>query len=317
MSHNLHWQPLSPGDIIDVIAPASALEQGQEGIGRIVGYLQENGLQARIPRGILGKDLLCAHTPAHRFQHLQQALAAPDSKAVWCIKGGYGAAHILPMLREEKPPRKSKLLIGFSDITALHLFLNQTWQWPTLHAPMLGQIINGKIKLSALRTLHKMLSGTSRHITHTLTPLNTTAAKLRRPLKGSVIGGNLSLVQCSIGTFWQARTKEKFLFLEDVDEDTRRLHRMLTHLDQARLLTSVKALLLGDFSRVTKKAGYPPLDDMLRHFAAHFSASASVPVFRLRHVGHESMNRPLPLNTPATIEADGRFMLTITSGADL
>src|SRR6201999_2596399 len=78
-----------------------------------------------------------------RFRQLRKALFARDSRAVWCVRGGYGAIRISQRLQALKAPRQPKLLIGYSDATTLHQLLNLFWGWPTLHGPLLDRLPRG------------------------------------------------------------------------------------------------------------------------------------------------------------------------------
>jgi muramoyltetrapeptide carboxypeptidase len=125
---NLPWLEL--GEIVDVVAPSSKCHPSV--IEKFKTILTSWGLQCRIPDDLFGDSLLYANSDEKRFAHLQNAILSADSRVIWCLLGGYGSTRLMPMLRQIKPPKQPKLLIGFSDITALHIFLQGQWDWPTL-----------------------------------------------------------------------------------------------------------------------------------------------------------------------------------------
>src|SRR5579872_3836083 len=132
------WVPLKAGDTVDLIAPASALSQ--EDIRAVEDKLRAWGLIPRCSPQVLGQDILCANTDAERLRQLTEALYSETSSAVWCLRGGYGCTRLLPSLSKLTPPTRSKLFMGFSDITALHIFLQQAWGWSTVHTPSARQV---------------------------------------------------------------------------------------------------------------------------------------------------------------------------------
>ena len=278
--------------IIDIIAPGYGGKK--EDIAAAERYIKKLGFTPRIPKDIFSKHPLHSHKDEYRFEHLVKALTAKDSEAVWCFKGGYGTAKLIPQLAKIKPPVKQKMLIGFSDITALHLFLNQEWGWQTLHAPVLWQLIHGKVKFSSAKKVKEFLL--DKHWPQfKLKPLNVLAKNYKG--SGEIVGGNLALLQTSVGTLWQVKAKNKFLFIEEVDEHAYRVDRMLTHLKQAGIFDGVKGVLLGDFTFKDAPEEVKKNDALLKTFAADFPA----PVFRIQNVGHGKINDPLPFNRKATI----------------
>ncbi|MCB2081876.1 MAG: LD-carboxypeptidase, partial [Rickettsiales bacterium] len=200
------------------------------------------------------------------------------------------------------PPPTPKWLIGFSDITALHCYFNHQFGWPSLHAPMPGQVINQKVDLASVEAIGNLLHSTPDSLHYALTPLNH-SVKQTDALTGSIHGGNLCVLQSLLGTPWNPQLDGAILFLEDVDEDTRRLHRMLVHLHQAGMFNHLHGVILGDFNRIPEKEDCPPLEPMLENFCQTCIPEA-LPVYRISGIGHTERNLPLPLGIPASITND-------------
>ena len=278
--------------IIDVVAPGYGGKP--EDIAAVAHYLKKLGFTARIPEDIFSSNLLHSHDDAYRISHLLKALKAKDSAAVWCFKGGYGTAKLIPALSKITPPARFKPLIGFSDITALHLFMNQQWKWPTLHGPVLWQLIHGKVGDTSAEKLKALLLGEAK-VDFALTPINKAARDFSGT--GKITGGNLALLQTSIGSVWQAKARGKFLLIEEVDEQAYRIDRMLLHLAQAKILDGVKAVLFGDFTFANASEEERKIQAVLEIFAAE----SKLPVFRLPGIGHAAQNDPIPFGTKATI----------------
>ena len=253
-------------------------------------YFEDLGMQVTAPHDLLGEDLLCANRDEIRLSHLQQALSDPTVDIIWLLYGGYGLTRLMPDLLKMKKPEKEKLFIGYSDGTALHVFLNQMWGWPSLHGVTAQQLSKARVGLQTIEsTLQIIREGLHSYCPPPLHPFNERAQKLSS-LSGMVIGGNLSLVKCSLGTDWQINTNGKILFLEDVCERGYSIDRMLIHLQQADIFEDVKAILLGDFVKGEEPDGRSLIPAVLEHFAEQ----CPIPVFRLPGYGHGEENLPLP-----------------------
>ena len=114
---------LNSGDFVEVIAPASRCSDNQ--LQALKELLESWKLNCIIKKDIFGEDLLCAHTDEARFEHLKNALQNPETKAVICARGGYGSLRLIPKLTEIQAPKQVKIFVGMSDITSLHLYLQQ------------------------------------------------------------------------------------------------------------------------------------------------------------------------------------------------
>ncbi len=301
------WQPLRPGDIVDVIAPGYGA--GAEHLKKAADFIASLGLVARIPEDLIRPHLFCSNSDAERLRHTQAALYAKDSKAVWCLKGGYGTAALIPELMKHRAPTRAKLLMGFSDITALHLLLAQRWGWTTLHAPVLWQITAEKISQDSIERLTRVIFGKAREVEYTLEPLPSRSSPTtdHRP-PTTVTGGNMAILQTGIGTKWHPNTAGKIFFIEEVDEKPYRVSRMFTHFRQAGLFDAPTAVILGDFT--IEEAEQEAMETMLQDFAS----TCAFPVFRLHGIGHEATNYPLPINSPTRIITGKRITLTCDTG---
>jgi muramoyltetrapeptide carboxypeptidase len=286
---------------IDIIAPSSTVSTND--LHTIRDMLLAWGLTPHIPDTLLGADLLCANTDEQRFEHLKNALFNETSDAIWCVRGGYGCTRLLPALAKLTPPKRQKLLIGCSDITALHIFLQQQWGWATLHAPGAKQAALGEISDADILAVKNFLLQDAQSqndnllFNYPLVPLNTPAQKFIQ-ITSTITGGNLCLIQASIGTFWQINPRHKILFLEEVNERGYRIDRMLTHLQQAGILEGLDSLLLGDFIGGEEPSGKSLVEPVLQRFAD----SCPYPVLRCRGIGHGFENHPMMLGTPITLK---------------
>ena len=296
------WSPLRPGDRVEIIAPAS--RESDQALAALKTLLTSWGLHCVIDAAIWGKDLLCANTDAYRFSALKRALQDPTIKAIICARGGYGCMRLMPLLQTLSPPDHCKWWVGMSDITACNLYFQQHWQWPVLH----GALSPERYDERSLAQVKALLFGEITQITFQGRALNQAADALDLQ-NSTVIGGNLTLVQASIGTSWQLKGQDKILFLEEVGERGYRVDRMLTHLAQAGIFDGVKALVFGDFLSGEEPNGRSLVQPVLQRFAE----SLSLPVVQIEGVGHGRRNYPLPLGTRASLQSEGEITLATQS----
>lgn len=295
---------LQAGDTVDIIAPAARCQPAV--LEKVKKMLQAWGLQCHIPKDIFGKDLHCANTEDKRFKQLQAALLSKKSKAIWCLRGGYGATKLIPMLEMIKSPQQAKIFIGFSDITALHIFLQEKWGWATIHGPSARQAAMKEVSMASIKNLKKIIFRETNSLTYGyLKPLNN-AAKKNKLIKAPLTGGNLTLIQTSLATAWQINTKDKILLLEEVNERAYRIDRMLAHLDQAGIIRSAKAIILGDFTDGNEPNGKSHIKATLKNFAAN----CQVPVLQMTGVGHGKTNHPIILGQLAQLHLGANSSLT-------
>jgi muramoyltetrapeptide carboxypeptidase len=302
-------QPLlAPGDVVDVVAPGfrCTAEQLENGIA----FLRRAGLVPRVPPDLFGEDLLCANSDAVRFRQLRKALFARDSRAVWCVRGGYGAIRISQRLQALQPPRHPKLLIGYSDATTLHQLLNLFWGWPSLHGPLLDRLGGTDVREDERAELQALLFGSAPQTLFAhLVPLNA-AARRRQLINSRLTGGNLTVLQSMLGTALQRRPAG-MLFLEDIGERGYRIDRMLEQLRQAGVLRNLKAILLGSFlgGAETDRSNLGPA--VLERFAQ----SLSIPVLAGIDAGHGPYQRPVFLHTRAQLRCGPDAQLAVHTPA--
>src|SRR5580692_6512198 len=297
-------QLLVPGDIVDVVAPGFRCtpEQLEGGIQ----FLKRQGLIPRVPPDLFGADLLCANTDAHRFAQLRKALYARDSRAVWCVRGGYGAIRIIERLQALKPPAHPKLLIGYSDATTLHQLLNLFWGWPSLHGPLLDRLGSAAIPDEERVELDGVLFGGAPLTKFAkLVPLNA-AARRRQRIVSRLTGGNLTVLQSTLGTALQRRPAA-ILVLEDIAERGYRIDRILEQLRQAGVLRNLAAIGLGAAQEGAEDDGRNLGPAVLERFAR----SLSIPVLAGMDTGHGPYQRPVFLHTRAELHCGPDARLSV------
>src|SRR5207248_2342713 len=159
---------------------------------------------------------------------------------IWTLRGGYGSARLFNLLNTMKKPAKSKIFVGYSDATFLHLFLSR-WDWKTIHAAGAGELLDANKKAKNFLHLFDILSGKIKNINYNGFKALNNAAKSIDEIKSSITGGNLTILVHSLGTPWQLKGANKIVFVEDVGIRGYALDRAFNHLVQANAFKDVVA----------------------------------------------------------------------------
>jgi muramoyltetrapeptide carboxypeptidase len=286
--NNKEFVKLLENTSITIVAPASGTTD------ELLADLKNiNSLKLNIPPNCFDnrKSLFHSTDDNNRYQCLENALLG-ESKILWALRGGYGSAKLITDLQKLKKPLKEKIFIGFSDMTALHIFFSQEWGWKTIHGNGLVEILNPARDRQNFIKIARIISGKKQQAKiKGLTAINS-VAKVSKIVTGNLTGGNLTTVQTSIGTDWQIKTDHKILFLEDVGLKPYQLDRALYHLKQAGLLDKINAIIFGACGNDDKN---------ITNVLSNFANILTIPVFKTDRFGHERINDPLIYNSNSKI----------------
>ena len=201
---------------------------------------------------------------------------------------------------------REKLFIGFSDTTALHLWLNAGLKASSLHAPFVSQL--RRLPSKELRILRQILFGEKKRIIYSGLK-SFVPPKKPLTVRAPLMGGNLSILQSSLGAAWLPPFLKPFiLFLEDVGEEDYRIDRALHHLFFAGALKRAKALVFGDFSPVKEQR-------LRNRVLRSFSEFSSIPMATGLPCGHLKANMALPLGAPAELKLSPSGAARLTAAA--
>lgn len=290
----LLYAALQPGDIVDIISPGSASKV--EDLEQVLSLLESWQLRPRIYADQFSSHAFHSHEDNKRLEFLWRALTAKDSKMIWCLRGGYGANRLLPMLAQLKVPKAKKTIIGYSDISSLHILL-QKWGWKSVHGPLLETLTSGRLHSGHLEEARKFVFGEKLQLEFGLVPMNEKAKKIKM-LKGKTLASNLVVLQSTLGTDFQPRLKNCFLALEEIGERGYRVDRMLEHLEQAGVLKGCLGILFGDFlggSEMDRK-------NYVNFAIERFAERNRLPCWKGLEIGHGEKNRMLTCGSDAILE---------------
>jgi muramoyltetrapeptide carboxypeptidase len=229
-----------------------------------------------------------------RAENLMRVWLNPDVKAVIAATGGYGTVRILPYLDPDAFRRNPKLFVGYSDLTALHLWLMRQAHLRVFHGPTLDDLFPG----GSDPTVLSLLTALSTPRPETEIGRGIARAVRGGKASGRLTGGNLSLVQQTIGTPYEIDTRDAILFLEETRDPMSVADERLLHLRAAGLLRDVRGIVFGQLSLDRSE------EDEFEDFLLDLVSDLEVPIIMDFPAGHEVPNLTLPLGTEVELVAD-------------
>jgi muramoyltetrapeptide carboxypeptidase len=239
---------LKPGDKIAITSPAGYITL--EDIQPAKQMLEQWGFVVRIGNTIGKRDYTFGGTDEERLMDLQILLDDHTVKAIMCARGGYGVNRILDKLNFSRFLKQPKWVIGFSDITALHLHLLRNCNVASIHSKMCNSFPQDwaaaePVVQESIMSIKRALDGTKMKYSALVNENNRTGIG-----EGLLVGGNLSIIISMMGTKSELNTDGRILFLEEVGEYMYSLDRMLMTLKRAGKLSKLKGLVIGGFNKI-------------------------------------------------------------------
>lgn len=284
---------IARGDAIGVTSPSYAPRKGF--LMRGAKALERAGYRVILDPEVLIERKFSKLEDERRAENFMGMWLQPDIKAIICGTGGYGVVRMIPYLDPEVFRLHPKIFVGYSDITALHLWLMRQANLRVFHGPTVDDLIPG----SRDPTLASLLSALT-----TPKPTMKLGREIVRSIHsgratGRLTGGNLSLVQQTIGTSYEIDTRGAILFLEETRDPMSFVDERLVHLRAAGLLQNVKGIVFGQLSLDRSE------EDEFENFLMDLVADLDVPVVMDFPAGHEVPNLTLPFGTEVELVADG------------
>ncbi len=291
---------LSLGDTIGVVAPSgpSCLANVEKGIV----VLEDMGFKVKIGMSCYSKYGYLAGKDELRAGDINSMFADDDIDGIICLRGGYGTPRILEKIDYDNIRKNPKVYVGYSDITAIHIAINQISGLVTFHGPMITSDIihnfQGFSKESLLNTI------TNNGVIGDVKNPNEENIQCfyRGKAEGRIIGGNLALICSTLGTPYEIDTRNKLLFLEDIGEEPYRVDRMLTQLRLAGKLQEVSGIILGDWNNCVPEN--PEKSLTLMEVFEDIILPLKKPTIANVKAGHCSPMITLPFGINAFMDAD-------------
>lgn len=286
---------LRRGDSVVVVAPSGPVRE--ERIAEGLALLSSWGLEVVLGADVYARHGYLAGTDDRRGASLAAALADPAVRGVVCARGGYGAQRIVDTLDLGVLSRDPKLVIGFSDITALHLALWRGARLASVHGPVLTQL-TGAFPAGSLASLRSVIMSDRRVVLTRDPQAETGPVTVPGPaVTGTLLGGNLCLLTASLGTPDFPSLDGAILMIEEVDEPPYKVDRMLTQLRRSGVLRGVAGIAVGQFTGCVDEWPMSVVDVLVDRLG-----DLGVPVLGGLPVGHGQAALSVPVGVPATLD---------------
>lgn len=282
---------LAEGDLVSVAAPAGPVKR--DAFRRGAEYIAGRGYRVAYREDIFSRHGYLAGDDDRRTGELKEWLADGDSKALLLARGGYGTSRIIAGLPTAALRKKPKIIAGYSDATALLLYLQQRCGIAVFHGPF---VTDSRRDIS--RLLATVSGGHS--------PLSIGGLRVLRPGRAAapLTGGNLSLLAHSIGTPFEVETDRRILFVEEVNEAPYRVDRMIRQLVLAGKFRGIRGLLIGRISGAGKAAR-----ESWERLLLEAAGARKIPVAAAFPAGHGGGNATFPLGVRAVFDTAPRSVV--------
>ncbi len=288
---------LQPNQTVGIVSPASPVSQSE--ISQGLELLESFPLKIRLAPHLFDHLNYLAGPDHDRVSDLHQMFSDPDIKAIFCARGGYGSARILNNIDFDLIQKNPKIIVGFSDLTALLIAIYKQSGLITIHGPTLSDLPK-----------NRNWPNLSRLITTPHRPqVFLTRGKVinKGKASGILLGGNLSIICSLLDTPFLPSFEGVILFLEEKGESPYRLDRMLTQLLLSYRLDRLSALVIGEIEDCGE-------EEIINSLLEERLGGLNIPVVTGLPVGHGVENISLPLGLPALLDTE-RMLLKIEESA--
>ncbi|GJM59707.1 LD-carboxypeptidase [Persicobacter diffluens] len=281
MQKTLYPPFLKEGDAVAIVAISGPVMETPVQAARKI--LEKEGFRVHLGAHCLDQVGMLAGKDEDRLADFQQALDNPEIKAILFARGGYGASRIIDLADFSQFRKLPKWLVGFSDLTAIHLHLEK-YHICSIHGVMPNSYARegGEV---ARQALFGLLKGKTTKLASPKHPLNR-----QGKAKGKILGGNLSIINHCLSSPSEPNWKGAILVLEDLEEQLYHLDRMMIQLQRSGVLSQLAGLIIGQFSDM--KEGRYPFGKLAEEIILQHVANYQYPVWVGAPIGHEAHNLP-------------------------
>lgn len=268
-------------DKVIIVSPSGSIET--QYIDGAITLLEQWGLDVEVSAHARNKNGRFCGTVEQRLSDLQQAMDDSEAKMILCSRGGYGTVHLLNNLNFEGLTKHPKWIVGYSDITALHMALLQK-DIVSLHAPMARHLTENPDNEST-EHLRSILFGESMQYHIGSHDLNKEGVA-----SGQLFGGNLAVLTSLMGSEYGNIPDNSILFIEDIAESAYKIDRMMWTLKLNGVLERISGIIIGSFTETNEDPlMYQSINESIRSLIEEYN----IPVAFGFPVGHSDENYPL------------------------
>jgi muramoyltetrapeptide carboxypeptidase len=309
MAQPLKPAALRPGDAIRVVSASSPV--AEERVERGCEELARLGFVPKLDRAtVLARDGFFAGAASDRLAALEEALGDAEARGIFFTRGGYGVNYLLDGGQIRAPA--AKVVLGYSDLTTLQIFLWQRLGWVTFYGPMVASGFDRGAGVAEGYDLDSLMHAVTETQAGWTIHLSGEALAAGAEVDGILLGGCLTLIETTLGTPWELDTKGAILVMEDRGMKPWQVDRALMHLKHAGKLDAIRGVVLGDFPDCEAPAGSETVKDVARRLLG----ALGVPVVWGAAIGHTA--RPIltiPLGVRAVLSSEGEGALRIVDAA--
>lgn len=289
---------LRQGDIVGVVALGSPVER--ESLHEQIGFLENLGVGVKIGETVGLSEKYLAGTDEERLNDLHAMIRDQEVKAIFNVRGGYGAARIANRIDYQALTENPKIFWGFSDSTYLHTAFQEYAEIVTFHGPMLSAVGSNELTDLSKKMFQQLFSPFEIQYDEALSPLETVVSGSAR---GEMAGGNLRRLVETLGTKFELDARNKILLLEDTGETIENVDSMLNQLRLSRKLESASGFVIGNFTGM--KDG--TLEEVHSLFEEYLKPLGKPAVAGFM-IGHCEPNIAIPLGVEAILDADKKVL---------
>ncbi len=291
---------LKKGDLVTFISPSSK-PFDMERVPRGAAYFEKLGYQVLVGKNVGKESGYLAGTDKERIDDIRQAFGNKQVKAVFCLRGGYGAPRLLRSLPYEKISGQAKIFSGYSDITSLQMAFFTQAKFITFAGPMPAVDFHSEIDpVTEASFFRAVTSGEKNLDILGEFPGNEAEFMGKGTAEGRLIGGNLALLTALAGSPFLPDFKSKILFIEDVGEKPYRIDRMLNQFELMGQLSKLNGIILGKFTDCQEEPDKPTLS--IEEVLERYIYKLKIPVIRNFPHGHIKRNITLPVGAKVKID---------------
>lgn len=277
---------LKEGDTIGIVCPSGYMPAAK--VETCIETLRKWGYKVKTGATVGSQFHYFSGTDEQRLADLQNMMDDDSIHAILCGRGGYGLSRIVDKISFKKFVKKPKWIIGYSDVTMLHLYQLHLYNIASIHSPMAAAFNDGESDNEYIKSLRHMLAGQKPSYTCKPHELNREGIA-----SGILVGGNLSLICHNCGTCSELRMTKSILFIEDVGEYIYNIDRMFQQLKRSSKFKNLAGLVIGSFSDM--KDTTIPFGKNVEEVIADAVKEFDFPVCFQFPVGHTNENYALKL----------------------
>lgn len=310
---------LKKGDTIGLITPASAVTR--QAFEKAVENLEAMGFVVKYTDNMSVRKGFLAGTDQQRLDDLHQMFSDPNIDGIVCARGGYGSGRLLPKINYDLIKANPKVLVGYSDITALLYGIHQKTGLVCFHGPV-GASEYSEFTDKAFEQV--LMKGKApkferpKEWEENEDPAFQYLPIVEGTAEGALVGGNLSLMCSLMGTPYDIDFKDKIVFIEEIGESPYRVDRMLTQLLNSGKLSEAKGVAMGVFRGCETKPDDPDfaLSTSLENVLKDRFGNMNIPVLYGLPIGHIDDNATLPLGVQAELDVEKASLRLLEKGVE-